>query len=158
MDKQAFKDVLNDLGGAWPKHVLTEDEVRIWFEQTSHLEASVAKKAASMCIAECEWYPTIAKYLECAKSIMRAQEASLASAPVLMTDAARKIQQQALAAQRLIGERRSMLSKGLDKGHRHAAGWTACPICVQALTEMDSADECSTCMLIEDAGLSCSHS
>lgn len=158
--KAILKDVLNTLGAAWPKKELTEDEVRVWYAQIGHLDRETAERACSMVISECEWYPTIAKYLECARSILRSQEAKLAQAPVLLTDAARKIQEQALAAQREISARRSMRnsdSAGMANGHNHSNGWASCEICVQAATESASADECSTCMLIEDCGLHPSH-
>lgn len=157
--KQLLKEVLNRLGGAWPKKELTEAEVLEWFDQIGHLDRDVALKAVSMVISECEWYPTIAKYLECARSILRAQEASLGQAPVLLTETARKIQQQALAAQREVANRRSMLNKpgDISNGHNHSDGWLTCPICVQADTERDDEDCCTTCMVLDGTGLHSSH-
>lgn len=146
--KKGLDDVNNT---AW------RDEVQAWHAQIGHLDIDVARQAASMVISECEWWPTIAKYLECVRSILRAQEASLAKAPVLLTDAARKIQQQALAAQRDIASRRTQITGGLSKGHNHSAGHLACPICVQALNERQAEDECSTCFILDSNELHASH-
>lgn len=128
------------------------DKIQQWFHAIGHLNEEAALETADACIENHRWQPTIAEFLELSRTVRRNQEERNREAPKPISPQMKEAQERGLKVQRALIEARTLPSRR----HDHTSGWQVCPICAQASAEED-ADECRTCMILEDKGLTVAH-
>lgn len=128
-----------------------KDKIQQWYHQIGHLNEEAALATADACISHHKWQPTIAEFLEISRSVRRHQEAMKEEAPKELSAHIKALQEKGLNVQRALIQARAG-----GRRHDHTNGWEKCPICSQATAEQD-ADECRTCMILEDHGLAGVH-
>lgn len=150
--KRILAEVLVKFDSAYGKGLSENpDKINTWFYQIGHLDRETALATADACISHHKWQPTISEFLEESRAIRRHQEsmAQLPSAP--LSAHVKALQEKGLNVQRAL-----LKARAGERTHDHRNGWEQCPICAQAHAEQDP-DECRTCMILEDSGLSAAH-
>lgn len=64
MNVRETAEVLGYLASAWPRYELTEETVKVWVDQFSHVDFEVAQRAAKALVASDEWFPSVARFRE----------------------------------------------------------------------------------------------
>lgn len=128
---------------------LSEDPEKIkqWFHQIGHLSEEVALATADACVSHYKWQPKISEFLEISRQIRRHQESMAQQGPKKIDAHLKALQEKGLNVQRAL-----LNSRATQPLHDHTSGWEGCPVCAQASAECN-ADECRTCMALEDCGL-----
>lgn len=71
------------MSAAWPASEITENTARVWAKHLSAVPAEDALGAADVLIRDSEFFPSVAKFMEVVRPIMRrrSQQAELAPSP-----------------------------------------------------------------------------
>ena len=128
------------------------DKIKVWYHQCGHLDEETALATADACISHHKWQPSISEFLEISRSVRRHQEEMKREAPQELTAHIKELQVKGLNVQRGLIKARAIPGRQ----HDHKKGPSGCPICSEATCE-ENADECRTCLLLEDNGLLAIH-
>lgn len=153
-DKKVSAAVITRLELAYGKE-FSKELMSEWHSHIGHLSMDVALQAVEQCIQNYKWRPSISEYLEISRSIRRHQLDESRKQNEPLPEHIIALQKKGLAVQRALTAARKDRAQDKTRGHRHAPG-TECPICQGASSE-ESADECRTCMILEDHGISPLH-
>lgn len=61
MNSVEVGEIMAYLAAAWPKHELHPETVKIWIDQFKDVDFVDAQNAAKRCVAEDEWFPSVAR-------------------------------------------------------------------------------------------------
>lgn len=150
--KRILAEVLVKFDSAYGKGLSENpDKIKTWFHQIGHLDRETALATADACIGHHKWQPTISEFLETSRSIRKHQEAMAQRSTTVLSEHVKAMQEKGINVQREL-----LKARAGRKPHDHRQGWEQCPICSQAHAEQN-ADECRTCFILENQGLTAAH-
>lgn len=119
-------------GAAWPNAKVDERTPQVWIEQLEPIDADDGREAAKRLVRSCQWFPSVAEFLDVAAEVKAGRE------PVMQALPARSFSVDRDTNRRMLQACREVVAQAKGRQHYHGTAgpkgaWKddECPVCAQ---------------------------